>query len=178
MTDLGEIETRLNADGAQKPWEAFSNGIQTDYGVQNANGSPFIEGWLYVDDAEFIAHAPSDIAFLLARVRELEQRRDDVLLIHSPETYFHHPEVEEDGADWFGSIENIRDLYIGAWEMDHTVGEGPHDWDDQQVFIEEKTYCSHCMKIVEEANEPHETPFSPLAIWPCPTVRALKEDEA
>lgn len=78
MSQIDEIEARLKT-ATTGPWEAFSNGIQSDYGVQNANKVPFIEGGLYLDDAEFIAHAPADIEYLLVLVRQQMKTRTEII---------------------------------------------------------------------------------------------------
>lgn len=93
--------------------------------------------------------------------------------LHKPATYYRRKNagsgmyVEgEEGETFFHSIEALRKA--------SEVEELP--WDDEQV--EEAKYCAHCVSIVAAAVEPYEVPMSPLAEWPCATVRAEAERRA
>lgn len=76
MSDLVSITARLNAltDFDGEPWQVFYNSATKDpaaVGPDNFSEQFTIDG-MSRDDAEFIAHAPEDIRYLLGRVKELE----------------------------------------------------------------------------------------------------------
>lgn len=87
----GEITARLEAV-TEGPWGIYLDTTKdyTCYAVSSGDGPRYNMGGgdldtgygLIEEHAEFIAHAPSDITFLLGRVNELEAQRDAVLAIH------------------------------------------------------------------------------------------------
>lgn len=86
MSDLVSITARLNA-ATQGPWHWDDDRwlMTGNYGVVVGVTGP-LQGPGEADsvnigtaDAEFIAHAPEDIRYLLERVGELEAQRDAVL---------------------------------------------------------------------------------------------------
>lgn len=99
---VGEITARLNA-ATPGPWENLGDtgpyvqwilgrAKSPDEGYHGTQDvllvdSDYISSGLTDDDAEFIAAAPADIAFLLARITELETGRDKVLELHKPREY-------------------------------------------------------------------------------------------
>ena len=72
---LIEIEERLKA-ATPGPWFRTPDFYRGLRGVES-DDSFVVEPPLTDEDAEFIAAAPSDVAFLLDRVRELEARSDE-----------------------------------------------------------------------------------------------------
>lgn len=95
----------------------------------------------------------------------VEQLRD----LHKPRTWWKHPDAEDDDADHFPSEEAVRESVRRVFSFD----EKPFSWDEQRLFTTTVDYCEGCMKVVFEACEPYAAPFSPLALWPCETIRAL-----
>lgn len=91
MSDLVSITTRLNAVGEPEhgswivaleekdlpsyvdSWEVFNSDADYEPLLSDIRSEPL---------AEFIAHAPEDIRYLLERVGELEAQRDAVLTLH------------------------------------------------------------------------------------------------
>ena len=70
MDRLAEIQARLDA-ATPGPWERADE----DVGVVSSIGEyVFIARNIRPGNVTFIAHAPDDVAYLLARVRELESR--------------------------------------------------------------------------------------------------------
>lgn len=114
MTDPAEITARLNA-ATPGPWEIWRDldhqGFKT---VGDADSyQEILETGLteesnpvahvYTDDdAEFISHAPTDIAFLLARVAVLEAQKQAALELHHEVTPFQNgtPECSYSGHVW------------------------------------------------------------------------------
>ena len=75
--DLDAIRARLAAT-TSNGWfasDVFDAGKPTGWGVVTADNDMIIGARLLRADAEFIAHAPTDIAALLAHVAELEAER-------------------------------------------------------------------------------------------------------
>jgi hypothetical protein len=81
MTDeeLQAIRERL-ANATPGPWEAFKDndgGYNTEWLVTTADGYVAICDWgngTLKSDAQFIAHAPTDIAALIAEVEKLKAK--------------------------------------------------------------------------------------------------------
>jgi hypothetical protein len=93
MIDPAEITARLNA-ATPGPWEALVLRDMNDAALVRPildDYSDGGEGLLGVADAEFIANAPSDIAFLLSRVAVLEAQRRAALELHWAVTTYGHP---------------------------------------------------------------------------------------
>lgn len=93
---VGEIEDRLNA-ATPGPWKANKDGTidGTDYAEVICRGqvdcmsycyggTSVIEGDNLAADAEFIAHAPSDVAYLLAELRKRDEALARVEGVHEP----------------------------------------------------------------------------------------------
>jgi hypothetical protein len=108
--------------------------------------------------------------------RDAETRRkalEPVAALHQPVVYYHHPDIEDDGAEWIRPLARLQELFERESADEFSAVSGT--WDDARVFVTERTYCRHCQKVVEEAVEPYEVPLSPLAVWPCATAGALAE---
>lgn len=96
---LGEIENRLNA-ATPGPWEVYRNDREVTMWVLSGDGA--LECYLgYLgnrpeNDAEFIAHSPSDVAYLLAELR----KRDEVIADAWDEGY-ERAESDHDGTGFW-----------------------------------------------------------------------------
>jgi hypothetical protein len=72
--DLDAIEHRLAAGIAQTPWRVVNN-RGFDVAMTSESGFDrvrYVAGGACLPDAELIAHAPTDLAACVARIRELE----------------------------------------------------------------------------------------------------------
>lgn len=81
MTDPAEITARLNA-ATPGPWKALVLRDMNDAALVRPildDYSDGGEGLLGIADAEFVANAPTDIAFLLSRVAVLEAQKQAAL---------------------------------------------------------------------------------------------------
>lgn len=104
-------------------------------------------GYMDDGDAEFIAHAPADIAALLAEVESLRKRLADVEALHQP---------------------------VDLWEVDPVSGTWLYGEDDERVKIGQ--LCSTCTPgdTLEDVCDPGWTEDSDSTFWPCPTVLAAR----
>lgn len=92
MSVLTSSDLSAIAERAEKatpgPWEAISvGGIQSDYGVQRegTKGDPIVGGWLWREEAEFIAAARTDVPALLEEVQRLREGIQSVITLWSVE---------------------------------------------------------------------------------------------
>lgn len=72
MSDLDAIEARLNA-ATPGPWERFV--WDREHLIKRRNGGCIIDAvGMSKENAEFVAHAPADIATLLREVGDLREK--------------------------------------------------------------------------------------------------------
>lgn len=75
MSDrLAEIENRLKTIETKEPWKAWDRGI--GYEIHCQHDEPINDGLRETfkrGDAVFIAHSPSDVAYLLAELRKRDE---------------------------------------------------------------------------------------------------------
>jgi hypothetical protein len=77
---LDAIDARTTA-ATPGPWEEQSNGIQSDYGVAAVDGGTLVQGWVWREDATFIAEARQDVPVMATALRAL-------LVLHAPDSRF------------------------------------------------------------------------------------------
>lgn len=176
MSDLVSITARLNA-ATPGPWAIWRDldhqGFKTvgdadsyaeivkDGFTEEANPTAHV----YTnDDAEFIAHAPSDIGYLLteeqrwreaawmyaADVSKLEAQRDAVLALHTVEKRWQSNRDEERSFDTAEEAAEYHDMAV-----------------EEMTFFE---VCYECGRI--EMSQSDECDYLD-ALWPCATVAAL-----
>lgn len=107
-------------------------------------------------NADFIAHAPSDIAALLAEVKTLRAQVDAVRKLHTKNTYYGNEDFAVPEEEFLEDPE----AFDGA---------------DMRPF----DVCAACLEIENEIRQSAENvPVGVRSWWPCATIRALGGDVA
>jgi hypothetical protein len=73
---LDAIDARTTA-ATPGPWENVSNGIQSDYGIAAVDRGVIAPGWVWREDAGFIAEARQDVPAMATALRA-------ILNLHQP----------------------------------------------------------------------------------------------
>lgn len=166
MSALEAIKARLAA-AFPAPWFAHQDYI--DMGVpdasktittnaSNAYAPEFIAsvGLHYgVKDgnADLIAHAPADLAATVAALEAVEE-------LHQPEKRWTHP-------DWTGSFDTREEA--AEYDYDECMG----DTDKSRIDFFE--VCAECGRVeAEQWKETGDDWKYREAMWPCPTVTAIR----
>lgn len=146
--DLDPIRARLAA-ATPGPWDhnTAAELIQTEKGDAIVVPAWFGEDLPRWDDAELIAHAPADIAALVAEVERLRERLADVKALHRP---------------------------VDLWEVDPVSRAWLYDENDVRVKVGQ--LCSACTPddTLEDVGDRQWSEDSDSTFWPCQTVLAAR----
>jgi len=157
---LDEIEQRT-MDASGGPWEAYRlrgtvRGEDDTFGVDDRRHATLFESSrLRGEDAEFIAHARTDLPDLTAAVRAVRE-------LHQEETRY-QPWPDYEGS--FDSAEAIAE-HFGEPDAGEEWPREPHTFG----------ICTECGRIEREANEGHDEWSYRESLWPCPTAKAVGVD--
>lgn len=148
MTDLQDALDQIKAraeKATEGPWAALERRGGLDYDIHNGDDDhPHGEMW-HREDAEFIAHARTDVPLLVAAVKEVMKEHRPVFAVYN----------WRDGLRYEEPCEECH----GA-KGEHPCGCWSRDEPDYRCYacetaVDAKTYA--------------------IAKWPCPTVRTLTD---